>query len=287
VIYPDPGFPAYKALAQVTSCAAVPVPLDATKACYDLGKLEKSITPKTKLVIINSPSNPTGGVASLHQLQAVADLLARHPRVWLLSDEIYSMLVYDQQPSSARRLPCAPSFLEVTGPMRDRYIVVDGFSKTFCMTGWRLGFAVMPAELAERVHLLMVHTLGCTATFTQHAGIAALEGPAEALQHMTKTYHGRRDYVVERLNNMPGVRCLSPGGSFYVFPDISSLGLSAKEMQTRLLQEGFINVIAGTDFGAEGEGHIRISYVCGNEELEKGLDQMEKVLKTIGTKSAL
>jgi aspartate aminotransferase len=276
VLIPDPGFPAYKALAQACSCSFRFIPwLDNT---FDLAALEASLSDKTRMIIINSPSNPTGGVMPKEDLDKVMAMLEAFPRCWVLSDEIYSQLTYDGigTPSSALSYPS----------MRERTIAVDGFSKTYCMTGWRLGWAIMPAPLAERVHLFMTHAIGCSASFTQIAGIAALSGPQDMLTEMVAEYQKRRDYVVGRLNAMPGVTCKTPMGAFYVFPDVSGVGVPCKEIQRRLLFEGHLVCLPGTDFGAVGEGHLRYSYVRAMEKLVAGMDKTEEIIKKIVAEQA-
>jgi aspartate/methionine/tyrosine aminotransferase len=205
VVYPDPGFPTYKAMIQVAGGIGVPVPLRPDGASFDMAALRAAVTPDTRLIVLNSPANPTGGVMPLEDVQEVAALAVKHD-AWVLSDEIYSRLVYKDGGGDA------PSVFSLPG-MKERTVVVDGFSKTYCMTGWRLGWAVMPAALARRVELLMVHSVGCTATFTQAAGLAALEGPQDGVEEMVDEYQRRRDFVVAALNAMPGVTCATPAGA--------------------------------------------------------------------------
>lgn len=211
----------------------------------------------------------------VEDLEEIAELAQRYD-FWVLSDEIYSELYYDDG--------VYESIISVAG-MRERTILVDGFSKSFCMTGWRLGWAVMPASLAERVELLMTHSVGCTATFSQIAGLAALQGPADQIATLRSTYKRRRDMVVEAMNAIEGVTCATPAGAFYAFPDVSSFGRSSKEIAERLLKEGFVAVLPGTDFGDNGEGYIRISYVCEDDELKEGLKRIATVLEKIGAEA--
>lgn len=207
-------------------------------------------------------------------LEAVAQLAIEHD-FWVISDEIYSSLYYGASPTGAASIRDLPG-------MRDRTVIVDGFSKAFCMTGWRLGWAVMPPHLAERVELLLVHSVGCTATFTQAAGVEALRDPEAGVEELRRVYRDRRDIVVEGLNKIPGVSCATPAGAFYAFPDVSKFGLPSKEIAGRLLSEGFVAVLPGTDFGERGEGHIRISYVSEEAELREGIKRIGKVLSKIG-----
>ena len=276
VIYPDPGFPTYRAMIQVAGAVPVPVPLRPDGASFDMDAFRAAITPATKLIVLNSPANPTGGVMPSGDVEEVARVATEND-AWVLTDEIYSRLVYpaeDGTPGSA------PSVFSIPG-MRDRTVLVDGFSKTYCMTGWRLGWAVMPSALARRVELLVVHSVGCTATFTQEAGLAALVGPQEGVDAMVEEYRRRRDFVVGALNDIPGVSCPVPEGAFYAFPDVSSFGLSSKEVADRLLSEGGVAVLPGTDFGANGEGKIRLSYVGEMETLEEGVRRIAATLGKI------
>jgi len=276
VIYPDPGFPTYRAMIQVAGAVPVPVPLRPDGASFDMDAFRAAITPATKLIVLNSPANPTGGVMPSGDVEEVARVATEND-AWVLTDEIYSRLVYpaeDGTPGSA------PSVFSIPG-MRDRTVLVDGFSKTYCMTGWRLGWAVMPSALARRVELLVVHSVGCTATFTQEAGLAALVGPQEGVDAMVEEYRRRRDFVVGALNDIPGVSCPVPEGAFYAFPDVSSFGLSSKEVADRLLSEGGVAVLPGTDFGANGEGKIRLSYVGDMETLEEGVRRIAATLGKI------
>ena len=276
VIYPDPGFPTYRAMTQVAGAVPVPVPLRPDGASFDMDAFRAAITPATKLIVLNSPANPTGGVMPSDDVEEVARVATEND-AWVLADEIYSRLVYpaeDGTPGSA------PSVFSIPG-MRDRTVLVDGCSKTYCMTGWRLGWAVMPPALARRVELLVVHSVGCTATFTQEAGLAALVGPQEGVDAMVEEYRRRRDFVVGALNDIPGVSCPVPEGAFYAFPDVSSFGLSSKEVADRLLSEGGVAVLPGTDFGANGEGKIRLSYVEDMETLEEGVRRIAATLGKI------
>lgn len=211
-------------------------------------------------------------VVPKEDLETIAALAKKHD-FWVVSDEIYSQLYYDETRDYQ-------SIFTLPG-MKQRTIVVDGFSKSYCMTGWRLGWSIMPKELAERVELLLVHSVGCTATFTQAAGVAALLGPNENVEELRRVYRRRRDIVVNGLNAMPGVKCSTPAGAFYAFADISSFGMTSKDLAQRILQEGFVAVLPGTDFGAGGEGYIRLSYVSEEKDLLEGLTRIAKVLTKI------
>jgi len=273
VIFPDPGFPTYAAMVQVAGAVAKPVRLRADGASLDMDHFRSLLSPRTRLIVLNSPSNPTGGVMPASDLAEVAAAAKAIDGCWVLSDEIYSRLTYTAEGG-------APSIYALEG-MRERCILVDGFSKTYCMTGWRLGWAVMPAALARKVELLLVHSVGCTASFTQAAGVAALTGPQEALAEMREAYRARRDLVVGALNAMDGVACPTPAGAFYAFPDISALGLPSADVADVLLTEGGVALLPGTDFGRAGEGHIRISYVSDIPVLEEGLERIERTLRKL------
>jgi aspartate aminotransferase len=280
MLIPDPGFPVYKAIAQACHCTYKFVPWNIRT--FDLAAFEAALNEKTRIVIINSPSNPTGGVMPEEDLDKAMALVAKWPRAYVFSDEIYSQLTYDGigTPKSALNYP----------EMRDRTVAIDGFSKTYCMTGWRLGWAVMPEPLATRCHLYMTHTIGCSASFTQIAGIAALAGPQDMLTEMREEYQTRRNYVVGRLNAMPGVSCATPEGAFYVFPNISGVceatGLKCKELAKRMLFEHYVVCLPGTDFGAVGEGHLRYSYVRSMETLIAGMDATEAFFTKVMAEAA-
>lgn len=267
VIYPDPGFPTYSAVIKVTGGVPVPVRLrEENGFSFDLQAFDAAISERTKLIILNSPSNPTGGVIPQADLEHIAEQAMRH-NAWVLSDEIYARLTYDAQ--------AAPSIASIEG-MAGRTVIVDGFSKSYAMPGWRLGYMIAPRALAERLELLITHSAGCTAAFTQYAGIEALTGPQAVVESMRAEYQRRRDRVVELINAIPGLHTLSPKGAFYVFPNVKSFGLSSKEIASRLLDEAGVAVLAGTDFGAGGEGYLRLAYATSMEKIEAGIDRMAR-----------
>jgi aspartate/methionine/tyrosine aminotransferase len=271
VIYPDPGFPSYAAAIGLAQATPVPVPLIEEQGYdLDLGALEASISPRTRLLLLNSPGNPTGGVHSPQTLAHVADLAIRH-NLWVLSDEIYGRLVYDGD---------APSIAAWPG-MAERTIIADGFSKTYAMTGWRLGFGIMPQPLAEKLDLLLTHSVGCTATFTQVAGLQAVLSSQERVEAMVAELRRRRDLIVAGLNAIPGVRCPLPKGAFYAFANVQSFGLSSNELADYLLDKAGVALLPGTAFGANGEGYLRLSYANSVENLEKALRQMEAALAAL------
>jgi aspartate aminotransferase len=282
ILCPDPGFPSYENMAKVFGC--IPTRYDALATNVDV-ELAKHITNKTKVVILNSPSNPTGRVLSREELERIARVLSSHPSVWIVSDEIYCHLTYEdtsQVNADADEFPTTPSIASISG-MLDRTIVVDGFSKAFQMTGWRLGFVVCQPALAQRLHLLMTHAVGCTASFTQAAGVAALthRGRGRDLADVVVEYRKRRDYVVERMNAMPGVKCNAPVGAFYAFADVSAVGIPAREFCDRCLREGHVAILPGGDFGPKGENFVRISYVGDLSVLKDGMDRIEKIARLV------
>lgn len=272
VIYPDPGFPTYAAMIEIAGGKPVPVPLvEGNNFSFDLQAFSERLSQRTKLIILNSPANPTGGVMPLADLEHIADATQAYD-CWVISDEIYARLIYDERP--------APSIISLPG-MKERTILVDGFSKTYAMTGWRLGFGIMPEALAERVELLLTHSVGCTATFTQVAGIEALTGDQEMVDQVTVEYQRRRNRIVAGLNAIPGVRCQLPAGAFYAFPNIKSFGLSSHQLAARLLDEGGVAVLAGTDFGPGGEGYLRLCYATSPEIIDRALARMAAFLGSL------
>lgn len=265
VLYPDPGFPTYEAMIRVAGGIPVPVPLrEENQFSIDLDVFDAKISDRTKLIILNSPGNPTGGVIPFTDLKHIAEQVHKR-NCWVLSDEIYTQLVYDGMQ--------AHSIAEVDG-MLERMVIVDGFSKTYSMTGWRLGYMIAPLALAERLELLITHATGCTAAFTQFAGMEALTGPQDFVAEMVTEYQRRRDRMLELVNAIPGVRAQKPQGAFYVFPNVKSFGLSSKEIAIRLINEAGVAVLAGTDFGAGGEGYIRLVYAVSLDMIEEGVEKI-------------
>ncbi len=276
VVYPDPGFPTYRAMIEVAGGVPVPAPLRADGASFDMAKLSDLVrTQKPKLIVLNSPANPTGGVMPRADVEKVVRLAEEHD-FWILSDEIYSRLVYENSESDDESDDSGKAFSAISVPgAKDRVVLVDGFSKTYCMTGWRLGWAVMPEHLARKVELLAVHSYGCVAAFTQEAGIAALVGPQDDCVTMVAEYRRRRDFVVKALNAIDGVECPVPEGAFYAFPDVSAFGKSAQQIADGLLYDAGVAVLPGTDFGENGEGKIRLSYVGDAATLEEGVRRIK------------
>lgn len=278
VLYPNPGFPIYESVIQFVGGKPVPVPLLEEKDfSLDTIHLQSLITPKTKLIILNSPQNPTGGMLTDADLAAIADLAVKHD-LWVLSDEIYSRVLYDGQFRSISALL----------GMKERTIILDGFSKTYAMTGWRLGYGVMPKELATWIARLVTNNESCTNTFIQYAAIEALTGPQQATLEMVNEFKARRDLIVSGLNDIRGISCKLPGGAFYVFPNVTqacrNLGFAdAKALQRYLLYEGNVAVLPRTSFGVknigETEEYIRLSYATSRENIAEGLRRIKKALE--------
>jgi aspartate/methionine/tyrosine aminotransferase len=268
VLYPDPGFPIYESMIGFAGGVPVPYPLRESNGFQiDFDHLRAHVSPRTRLVILNSPSNPTGGVESQESLSHLAELL-RPTDAWILSDEIYSHFIFEGRHGSIA------SFDDLAS----RTVILDGFSKTYSMTGWRLGFGIMPAELAQRITQLVINSVSCTPVFTQRGGLAALETREETIPRMIEEFRRRRDVVVDGLNAMPGVRCQKPRGTFYAFPNVSSFGKSSKAVADYLLDQGGVACLAGTAFGREGEGYLRLSFGTSMENIREGLKLMGNAL---------
>ena len=264
VIFPNPGFPIYESMIAFLGAKPVPVPLVEERGfSFDLDVLRSRLNDKTKMVVLNSPQNPTGGLIPPEDMAEIANLL--HDRdLIVLSDEIYCRIIYGEKPVSIASFP----------GMQEKTIILDGFSKTYAMTGWRLGYGVMPPWLAEAVNKLMVNSNSCTASFTQRAGLAALTGPQDDVTKMVAEFKRRRDAFIAALNTLPGFRCRMPEGAFYAFPNITATGRSSKQLADDLLQQAGVACLAGTAFGAYGEGYLRFSYA---NSLENLLDAVERI----------
>ena len=248
VIYPNPGFPTYEAMIRIAGGIPVPVPLlENNQFSFDLNAFDELISNRTKLIILNSPSNPTGGIIPKEDLEQIAKAAVTH-NCWVLSDEIYTRIVYDNE--VANSIAALPE-------MADRTIIMDGFSKTYAMTGWRLGYGIMPRGLADKVGLLLTHSVGSTAQFTQIAGIEALTGPQDQVEMVVSEYRKRRNLIVSGLNQLPGVTCQNPQGAFYVFPKIKELGKKSQETADWILEESGVALLPGSAFGKFGEGYLR------------------------------
>lgn len=270
VIYPNPGFPTYEAMIGVAGGNPIAVPLlEENDFSFDLEAFDGLINDRTKLIILNSPGNPTGGMIPRADVEHIAEAAQQYD-CWVLTDEIYTRIVYnDLDVVSIAALPS----------MQERTVIMDGFSKTYAMTGWRLGFGIMPVSLAERVQLLLTHSVGCTAHFTQYAGVEALTGPQDRVAEVVNEYKRRRDVIVEGLNLLPGVSCQNPQGAFYAFPSIKEHGKTSKEMADFFLEEAGVALLPGSAFGAYGEGYLRVSYATSVENIQEALTRMEAVLK--------
>jgi len=271
VIYPNPGFPIYESVINFLDGKAVPLKLSEEKDfSFDIDDLRALANDKTKMLIINSPQNPTGGMLSSDDLDAIAELAVKHD-FWVLSDEIYSKIIYEGTHDSISTRP----------GMLERTIILEGHSKTYAMTGWRLGYGIMPVALAAAVAKLQTNCTSCTAAFTQIAGAEALTGPQDAAEAMVAEFKVRRDMLVEGLNAIDGISCKKPRGAFYVFPNISELGLTSKEVEERLLDEFGVAALAGTSFGAFGEGYLRFSYANSQENIRKALERFADFAATV------
>jgi aspartate aminotransferase len=268
-IYPNPGFPIYESMINYCGAKAVPLPLTAErKFGFDVAELEALITPRTKLIVVNSPQNPTGGMLTREELAAVGKLAAARG-IWVLSDEIYSRITYGFEHHT---------LLHWADP--ERTVVLDGFSKTYAMTGWRLGYGIMPAEFAPVMARLQTNATSCTAAMTQMAGVEALNGPQESVDRMVAEFRKRRDVIVSGLNALDGVSCVEPQGAFYVFPDVRGTGFTSRELSTRLLDEAGVACLSGTAFGKHGDGFLRFSYANSVENIREALTRFARFLQT-------
>ncbi|MCA9752766.1 MAG: pyridoxal phosphate-dependent aminotransferase, partial [Gemmatimonadetes bacterium] len=271
IMYPDPGFPIYESVISFFGAKPVPLPLkEENEFRVDLADLEARITDKTRLLIFNSPHNPCGSMLTKQDLAQIAELANRHD-FWVLADEIYSKITYEQKHESITQFD----------GMLDRTVVIDGYSKTYAMTGWRLGYGIMPADLVPHVARLMTNSNSCTASFTQIAGIEALQGPQEDVKAMVAEFRRRRDRIVAGLNALEGISCVTPPGAFYAFPNVKALGLKSAELQDRLLEQAGVASLAGTSFGPQGEGYLRFSYANSLENIEKALGLIENLLQRV------
>jgi aspartate/methionine/tyrosine aminotransferase len=264
VIYPNPGFPIYESMIDYVGATRVPLPLlEKNGFAFDPDQLESLVTKKTRLVIINSPHNPTGGILPRETIARLAELAVRHD-FFVLSDEIYSRIIYEGTNHTPYTYPGMP----------ERTIILDGHSKTYAMTGWRLGYGIFPKEMAVKVARLQTNANSCTCSFTQMAGIEAVRGPQASVDAMVKEFRARRDLIVDGLNGIPGIRCHRPSGAFYVFPNITETGMKSKEMENHLMDKAGVAVLAGTAFGAYGEGYIRLSYANSQANIRKAIDRI-------------
>ena len=261
VIYPNPGFPIYESVIKFAGAKPVPVPLTEDRNfSLDVDYLKSLITDRTRLLIVNSPQNPTGGAIPKADLEAIAEIAVKH-RIPVLTDEVYSRMLYEGEFHS----------LTAYEGMADLAIILDGFSKTYAMTGWRIGFGVVPPEMVEHLGRLMVNSNSCTAAFTQMAALAAIKGPQDGVGQMMAEFTRRRDAIVNGLNAIPGISCVSPAGAFYAFPNIKELGTTSTKLADMLLNEAYVACLAGSDFGIHGEGYLRFSYANSLENIQEAL----------------
>jgi aspartate/methionine/tyrosine aminotransferase len=270
ILYPNPGFPIYESVIRFSGATPVPIPLhEAAGFSFSAEEVLDKITPRTRLMIINSPANPTGGVVPRDELDRLVAGLERHPQLAVLSDEIYGEILYDgAEHVSLLRYPS----------LRDRLILLDGWSKTYAMTGWRLGYSVWPKALFGHAERLAINCHSCVNAAAQYAGIAALTGPRDPVGRMVAAFAERREMIVALLNGLPGVRCAQPGGAFYTFPNITGTGYDARTLQGQLLEEAGVATIAGTSFGEHGEGYLRFSYAASQEAIGEAIDRIRKFL---------
>jgi aspartate/methionine/tyrosine aminotransferase len=271
IIYPNPGFPIYESIIAFSGATPVAVPLlEKNGFAFSAEDVLSRITPATRLIILNSPANPTGGVTPRAEVDKLVAGLEHHPEVAVMSDEIYGQMLYDgREHASLMHYP----------ELRNRLILLDGWSKTYAMTGWRLGYAVWPKEMVEGVTRLAINCHSCVNASAQFAGIAALEGPQDAARDMVTAFEARRQVVVEELNALPGVSCIDPGGAFYAFPNITGTGIPAKELEIKLLEEAGVASIAGTSFGIHGEGYLRISYANSVDNIKEAMGRIRAWLE--------
>ncbi|CAA9551969.1 MAG: Aspartate aminotransferase [uncultured Thermomicrobiales bacterium] len=270
-IYPDPGFPIYRSMIDFSGATAVPIPLrEESGFTLDVDELASLITARTKLLILNSPANPSGGVIPGPDLERIAGLAIEHDLV-VLADEIYAELIYEGEHVSIASFP----------GMAERTVILDGFSKTYAMTGWRLGYGLFPPDMVGPIAKLMINSASCTSVAVQRAGIEALTGPQDEVDRFRAAFHIRRDLIVDGLNEIEGLSCVRPKGAFYAFPNITGTGLSSKEFADLLLEEHGVAAIAGTSFGAAGEGYLRLSYANSEANLTRALDRIATSVRSI------
>jgi aspartate/methionine/tyrosine aminotransferase len=270
VLYPNPGFPIYESLINFVGAKPVPIPLkEENEFSVDHEYVKGKITKKTRMIIINSPENPTGGVMTKDDLKLIADCVSDRNDVFVLADEIYSRLIYEGKDESVTQFK----------GMKDKTIILDGFSKTYAMTGWRLGYGVMRKDLAAKVAQLMTNSNSCTCAFVQMAGVEALTGPQTEPDRMVAEFRKRREVIVSGLNNIEGMTCKKPHGAFYVFPNITGTGMDCRKLGDRLLNDAGVAVLPGTSFGRYGEGYLRLSFANSVENIKKALDRISKSIR--------
>lgn len=271
VLYPNPGFPIYESMINFVGAKPVPLVLEEERDFrFDVSQLREKVSSRTKMIVMNTPQNPTGGVLTREDLEAIAEVAQEHD-LMVLSDEVYERIIYEGE---------HVSFLSLPG-VQERTILLNGFSKTYAMTGWRLGYGVMPEELAVHITRLMTNSNSCTATFTQWAGVEALRGPQDASYEMVQEFKRRRDVIVPGLNAIEGIRCATPKGAFYVFPNIEGTGMNERDFADYLMEEAGVAALAGTSFGKHGRGYVRMSYANSVENIKKALANIEEALSRL------
>jgi aspartate/methionine/tyrosine aminotransferase len=274
VIYPDPGFPIYESMTRYAGGTPVPIPLrEENDFRLDPAELRALVTPRTKMIIFNSPHNPTGSVLTREDVEAIADIARDNENITVLADEIYGRNVYEGEHVSICSLP----------GMLERTILLDGFSKTFAMTGWRLGYAIVPPSLVEAFSKMIINSVSCTSSFEQMAAVEALTGPQDEVEAMVEEFRARRQVIVDGLNRIPGIRCKMPHGAFYAFPNVAGTGMNGTELADKLLYDGGVCVLSGTAFGQVGADHIRISYANSQANLRRALERIEEVVSKAPT----
>ncbi|RJS80410.1 pyridoxal phosphate-dependent aminotransferase [Candidatus Bathyarchaeota archaeon] len=272
VLYQNPGYPIFESLINFVEAKPVPIPLkEENDFRIDHEYVKEKITKKTKMIIINSPQNPTGGILTREDLKLIADCIANRDDVLVFSDEIYSRIIYEGEHESIASLP----------GMKDKTILLDGFSKTYAMTGWRLGYGVMRKDIAEKVTKLMINSNSCTCAFVQMAGVEALRGPQHSVREMVEEFKRRREVIISGLNDIEKIRCKKPRGAFYAFPNISETGMTSDEFADYLLNEAGVAVLPGTSFGKYGEGYLRLSFATSTENIKKALTRIEEAVKKL------
>jgi aspartate/methionine/tyrosine aminotransferase len=269
VIYPNPGFPIYESMIKFVGGTPVPIKLEESmNFAFNIENFKKLVSPKTKMVIINTPQNPTGGILNESEIRQIAEILKDRPDIWILSDEIYSRLIFKGEHFSITQIP----------GFQDRTIILDGFSKTYAMTGWRAGYGVMNVDLAKKIAQLMTNSNSCTNTVVQKACIEAYEGPQDSVVKMREEFMARRDIIVDGLNSIKGFSCIVPLGAFYAFPNITKTGYNSKELNDHLLYNGGVAALAGTSFGDFGEGYLRFSYANSRDNIKEAIRRIKEVI---------
>lgn len=272
VLYPNPGFPIYESMVNFVGAKPVPMPLrEENDFAIDNDDTADKITKKTKLIILNSPENPTGGVLTKGNLEVIADRIKGRDDVLVLTDEVYNQILYEGKHQSIAALP----------GMKDKTILLDGFSKTYAMTGWRLGYAAMRKDLAQKIAQLMINSNSCTCAFTQMAGAEALRGPQDEARKFVEEFKRRREVIVNGLNKIKGITCKKPRGAFYVFPNVKSFGIQSKKLADQILQDAGVAVLSGTAFGSYGEGYLRLSFANSVENINKAMERISALVKKL------